>query len=111
MLRDIGKMMKLVGKLKSELPAMQERLAAAEYSASTGNGAVSATVDGKLALLDLRIDRDLLPEAELDTALIEDLVKAAISNAQANAVQAAQQAMQELTGGMDLPPGMMENLM
>ena len=110
MLRDLGKMMKLVGKLKTELPAMQEKLASTEYTAVSGNGAVSATVDGKLALLDLRIDRDLLPEAELDTVLIEDLVKAAISGAQANALAAAQDAMQELTGGVDLPPGM-QNLM
>ena len=110
MLRDLGKMMKLVGKLKTELPAMQEKLANTEYTATTGNGAVRATVDGKLALLDLRIDRDLLPDAELDTVMIEDLVKAAVSGAQSNALAAARDAMAELTGGVDLPPGM-ENLM
>ena len=106
MFGDFGKIMKLLGKLKTELPAMQERIARSQYTASTGNGAVTATVNGKGALVDLRIDRDLLPEAELDTVLIEDLVKAAISAAQLKAAEAAQRAMLELTGGEELPPGL-----
>ena len=110
MFGDLGKIMELVGKLKTELPEMQERLAMSEYTAATGNGAVKATVSGKMALTDLRIDRDLLPEAELDTVMIEDLVKAAVSSAQRQAAEAAQQAMRELTGDVDLPPGM-ENLL
>jgi nucleoid-associated protein EbfC len=110
MFGDLGKIMKLMGKLKTELPAMQERLAMSEYTAVTGGGAVTATVSGKMALTDLRIDRALLPEAELDTVMIEDLVKAAVSSAQRQAAEAAKAAMQELTGGVDLPPGF-ENMM
>ena len=110
MFGDLGKVMKLLGKLKTELPAMQEKLAVSEYTAAAGNGAVKATVNGKLGLVDLQIDRDLLPEAELDTVMIEDLVKAAVSAAQRQAAEAAQEAMRELTGGMDLPPGM-ENML
>jgi len=104
MFGDFGKIMKLMGKLKTELPAMQERLAMSEYTAATGNGAVQATVSGKMVLTDLRIDRDLLPEAELDTVMIEDLVKAAVSAAQRQAAEAAKAAMAELTGGVELPP-------
>jgi len=110
MFGDLGNVMKLLGKLKTELPAMQERLAVSEYTAASGNGAVKATVNGKLGLVDLQIDGDLLPEAELDTVMIEDLVKAAVSAAQRQAAEAAQEAMRELTGGMDLPPGM-ENML
>ncbi|KKN55572.1 hypothetical protein LCGC14_0581030 [marine sediment metagenome] len=106
MFGDLGKMMKLLAKLKTALPAMQEQLAASEYTATTGNGAVKASVNGRMALTDLQIDRDLLPDAELDTVLIEDLVKAAISAAQAKASEAAERAMHDLTGGMDMPPGM-----
>ena len=106
MFGDLGKIMKLMGKLKTELPAIQERMAVAEYSGVTGNGAVTATVNGKGGLTDLRIDRDLLPEAELDTVIIEDLVKAAVSAAQAKASEAAQEVMRDLTGGVELPPGM-----
>ncbi len=106
MFGDMAKIMKLLGKLKTELPAMQERLAASQYTASSGNGAVTATVSGKMALTDLRIDRDLLPDAELDTVLIEDLVKAAVSSAQAQASEAARRAMRELTGETGLPPGL-----
>lgn len=106
MFGNLGKIMKMMGKLKTELPAMQERIAAGEHTAGAGNGAVTATVSGKLDLVDLRIDRDLLPGGELDTAMIEDLVKAAVSAAQLKAAEAARQAMLELTGGEDLPPGL-----
>ena len=109
MFGDIGKIMKLFSKLRNELPALQKKLASSEYVATTGNGAVTATVNGRLALVDLKIDRDLLPEGELDSVMIEDLVKAAMAAAQNQAIEAAQKAMMELTDGMDLPPGM-ENL-
>jgi DNA-binding protein YbaB len=34
------------------------------------------------------------------------MIKAAVSAAQEKAQQAAKEAMEELTGGMELPPGM-----
>ena len=49
---------------------------------------------------------DLLLEAELDTVLSEDFVKAAGSAAQLKAAEAARRAMLELTGGEELPPGL-----
>ncbi len=106
MFGELGKIMKLLGKLKTELPAMQEQIANRQHTAEAGNGAVTVTVNGKMALTDLRIDRDLLPDAELDTVLIEDLVKAAVSAAQLKAVEATRQAMLELTDGEALPPGL-----
>ncbi len=105
MFGNIGKMMKMVGKLKTELPAMQERIANSEHTAEAGNGAVTATVSGKLDLVDLKIDRAALPEGELDMTALADFVKAAISSAQFQAAEAAREAMLELTEGEELPPG------
>ncbi len=75
MFGNIGKMMKMMGKIKTELPAMQERIANAEHSASVGEGAVTATVSGKMDLVDLRIDRDLLPDGELDVTVLAEMVR------------------------------------
>jgi len=106
MFGDMGKILKLMGKLKTELPALQERLASSEYRAISGNGAVTATVNGRLALIDLQLDPSLLPHSELATAVMEDLVKAAVAAAQKKAMDAAHKAMLELTGGEELPPGL-----
>lgn len=104
MFGDIGKMLKMAQELKRKMPEVRAKLEGSEYSAAAGGGAVTATVNGKMSLTDLKIDPALLKEG--DAAMLEDLVKAAISAAQAQASQAAAEAMSELTGGMELPPGM-----
>ena len=101
MFGNLGKMMQLAGKLKTELPAMKERLANSTYQAEAGGGAVTATVNGKMQIVDLAFSADVV--ADGDGAMLADLVKAAVSAAQAQAAQAAAEAMRELTGGMDLP--------
>ncbi len=106
MFGDLGKMMKMVGRMKAKLPEVQARLEQSEYTGVSGGGAVIATVNGKLALVDLRIDEELLAGEQLDSEILEDFIKDAISAAQENAASAAQAAMKELTGGMELPPGM-----
>ena len=101
MFGDIGKVLKLAGELKTKLPEMKAKLAAAEFSADAGGGVVRATVSGQLALLDVKIDTELLGDG--DAEMLEDLIKAAVSAAQTKATQAAAEAMRELTGGMDIP--------
>lgn len=101
MFGDLGKMMKLAGEMKRRLPEMQARLAASEYAAEAGGGVVSATVNGKMQLVGLRVDPAVL--AEGDATMLEDLIKAAVSAAQGKAAAAAAEAMKELTGGLPLP--------
>ena len=104
MFGDIGKMMKLAGQMKKKLPEMKQRLAAAEYTAEVGGGAVVATVNGKMQLTRIIIDPDRMTSAgRLDREMLEDMVQASVASAQAQAAAAAKEAMEELTGGMDLP--------
>ena len=106
MLGNLGKMMKMVGELKTRMPEMQAKLAASEYRAQAGEGAVAATVNGKMQLVGLEIDPEKLGPDEVDLAELADLIKAAVSTAQDEAAEAAREAMSELTGGMPLPPGL-----
>ncbi len=101
MFGDIGKIMKLAGQMKQKMPEMKEKLANSQYTAEAG--AVSATVNGKLQLTDLKFSERLHGDGDLSVEMLEDMVKAAVSAAQAQAAQAAEDAMKELTGGMDLP--------
>lgn len=104
MLGDLGKMMKMLAQLKTRLPEMQKKLESSRFKGQAGDGAVTAVVNGKLGLIDIKITRDVSPE-DLDVELLEDLVKAAVSAAQAKAVKAAKKALSDLTGGGELPPG------
>ncbi len=105
MFGNLGKMVKLAGELKTKLPELQAKLAASEYTAQAGGGAVSATVNGRLQLCGLTISPEALADGRTDTAMLEDLVKAAAS-AQQEAAAASREAMMELTGGMDFPGAM-----
>lgn len=103
MFGDLGKMMRIAADMKRRMPEMQAKLEASEFSADAGGGAVRATVNGKLRLVDVKILPSLLAEASTDAAMLEDLIKAAISGAQRQAADAAVLAMQDLTGGMSIP--------
>ena len=103
MFGDLGKMMKMMGQMKTKLPEMREKMAAAEFTAEAGGGRVAATVNGKMQLLDLKIDPAVLAEGDMDAGMLEDLIKAAVAAAQQQAADAMAAAMRELTGGMDIP--------
>jgi len=104
---NLGKLMKMAGEMKRRMPEMQAKLAASEFSAEAGGGVVRATVTGKLLLREVRIDPALLADAAMDAGMLEDLVKAAVCAAQEKASTAAAEALKEITGGMDIPPGFM----
>ena len=102
MFGDIGKMMEMmtvVKKVKKELPALKEKLNNTEYSEQVAGGLVSATVNGKLQLINLNLSEQ---SSELPKEELEDLIKAAVNAAQATAARATAEAMKELTGGVDL---------
>lgn len=101
MFGDLGKIMKVVGELKTKLPEMKETLAAARYSADSAGGAVIVTVSGKMELTELKISEKLLEDK--DVVVLEDAIKTAIASAQSTAAAAAAAAMKEITGGMDIP--------
>lgn len=104
MFGDLGRIMKLAKDMKQRMPAMQAELAAKEFVCDAGGGMVSATVNGKMQLVAVKISPEVV--AGGDVEMLEDLVKAAVSGAQNKAAEAAAEMMRDLTGGMGLPPGM-----
>ncbi len=107
MFGDLGKMMKLAAQMRQKLPQLKAEMEASTYEASAGDGVVTATVNGKLALVDIKIAPEYLTGDDCDGEMLEDLIKAAVGAGQDKASQASQEAMMKLTGGMQLP-GMQE---
>jgi len=103
MFGNLGKMMKLAGQMQAKLPQLKAKLESSTYEASAGDGAVTAVVNGKMELVDVKIDPGVMSDGECDRQLLEDLIKAAVRAAQQKASLASQEAMRELTGGMQLP--------
>lgn len=100
---DMMEMMKQARELQERLEALQNEVAAMEVEGSSGGGLVRVTVDGKGGLKAVHIDPSVVKPDEVE--ILEDLVVAAVSEARGKAESAAQAKMQELAGGLPLPPG------
>lgn len=91
----------------NQLKSMQEAMLAKEkeieqeeFEASVGGDALSAKVNGKKELLALDIKNDDLLK---DKDMLIDLTISAINEAIRKADEKMSNAMEEFTGGMDLP--------
>ncbi|HEX6487503.1 MAG TPA: YbaB/EbfC family nucleoid-associated protein [Candidatus Dormibacteraeota bacterium] len=95
-------MLKQVQQLQAKMAKMQEELAAATVEATAGGGAVKAVVSGEQKLVSITID----PDAADDVEMLQDLVVAAVNEANEKAKEMAASRMQEVTAGLGLPPGL-----
>ena len=101
---DLMGMMKQARQLQEKMEAMQAEVAAMEVDGSAGGGLVKVLTNGKSELKSIRIDPSLLKPEE--TEILEDLIVAAVNDARQKAEAKLAAKMQEMTGGLQLPPGM-----
>lgn len=101
---DMAKLMKQAQEMQSRMSDAQERLDGIEVTGEAGAGLVKVTATAKGQVRRLSIDPSLFVPEERE--VVEDLIVAAVQDAQARAVEAAQAEMAKLTEGLDLPPGL-----
>ena len=87
--------------LQKRLNEAQEALENESVEASSGGGAVTATVSGKQKLLSIRIDPAAVDPD--DVSILEDLVLAAVNEAMDKAQELASRRLGAITGGMNIP--------
>ncbi|MGJ8602886.1 MAG: YbaB/EbfC family nucleoid-associated protein [Marivita sp.] len=101
---DMAKMMKAAQEMQSKMAEMQEDMAKMTVTGESGAGLVKATATAKGELTALDIDPSIFNGD--DKEVVEDLILAAIKDAQQKAQAKAQEEMSKLTEGLGLPPGM-----
>jgi len=93
---DMGKLMKQAQEMKKRMEEVQEKLENEVVVGTAGGGMVKATVNGKLQLVRIEIEREVVdPE---DVAMLQDLVTAAVSDGQARAQEMAMEKTREMMG-------------
>ncbi|GHG85288.1 YbaB/EbfC family nucleoid-associated protein [Pseudodonghicola xiamenensis] len=100
-LGDMAKMMKSAQELQTKMAQMQEDLANLTVTGEAGAGLVKATATAKGELVGLDIDPSIFSGD--DKEVVEDLILAAIKDAQLKAGEKAQAEMAALTESMGLP--------
>ncbi|TYB89275.1 YbaB/EbfC family nucleoid-associated protein [Oceaniovalibus sp. ACAM 378] len=103
-LGDMGKMMKAAQDMQGKMAELQETLETITVTGESGAGLVRATATAKGVLTGLDIDPSIFNPDEKE--VVEDLILAAIKDAQSKAADKSQQEMSKLTEGLGLPPGM-----
>lgn len=103
-MKNLGQMMKQAQQMQAKMQDMQRQLEEMEVTGASGGGMVSVTMSGKNVVRKVRIDPSLVQPDDVE--VLEDLILAAVNDANAKVKAAMEEKMSELTGGLQLPPGM-----
>ncbi len=103
-LGDMAKMMKAAQEMQGKMAEMQASLDQIVVEGEAGTGLVKATATAKGELVGLDIDPSIFDPNEKE--VVEDLILAAIKDAQAKAARRMEQEMSKITEGLGLPAGM-----
>ena len=97
---NIQQLMQLGQRMQAKMTELQESLEASRVSASSGGGMVTVMVDGKGSVKQVRIDPTCVDPRDVE--MLEDLVLAAVSEAQVKAQGEYEQEMKKVTGGLPM---------
>ncbi len=99
----MGNIIKQAQQMQANMEKAQKELADAEVIGESGAGLVKVTMNGRHDVKRVVIDPELMKD---DKEMVEDLVAAAVNDANRRVETMTQERMAGVTAGMGLPPGM-----
>jgi nucleoid-associated protein EbfC len=97
----LGNIFKQAQDLQERLAKVQEESASKIVEAAAGGGMVTATVNGKLEVVQLRIDPQVFQSGDVE--MLQDLIVAAVNQGIRNAQRLVADEMSKVTGGLKIP--------
>ena len=80
---------------------MQKQMAETKVEATAGGGMVTVVINGSKQVQSLKIDPEAVSKEDVE--MLQDLILAAINDAQRKADEAVQKSMSGLMGGLKIP--------
>ncbi len=102
-LGDMAKIMRQAQEMQSKMSEAQENLTKISVVGESGAGMVKVTANAKGIVQNVDIDSSILKPSEKE--VIEDLIIAAINDAQSKASEISKTEIGKVTGGLGLPEG------
>ena len=99
----LGNIMKQAQQMQENMQKAQEEIANMEVTGESGAGLVKITMSGRHDVKNVIINPTLLGD---DKDMLEDLIAAAVNDANRRVESMTQEKMSGLAAGMDLPAGM-----
>lgn len=87
--------------VQARLAQLQNELGQRTVSCSSGGGMITVTADGRGKIRAIKIDPSVVDPQDVE--MLEDLVLAAVTEAQTRAASVYEDEMRKLTGGFGLP--------
>ena len=94
---NMSKILKQAQQMQKDIENVQNELDELQINSESGGGLVQVTINGKMELLDLNLQDEILTE---DKEIIEDLIISAVNNAISKAQDESQNRMNSVAGGM-----------
>lgn len=101
---DPSKLAEMMAQAQQMQQRMQDDLKKKAVEGAAGGGMVKVSVNGMFEVLSVKIDPAVVDKA--DVSLLEDLVRAAFSQALARVEEARVEGARSLAGSMGIPGGM-----
>ena len=98
----LGNLMKQAQKMQEEVQRVQAEIANTEIVGEAGGGMVRVTMNGRHDLKSVEIDPVLMSD---DKSMLEDLLAAAVNDANRRVEAMSKEKLASVTAGMNLPPG------
>ena len=102
MANDMGNMLEQLQQVRDQIEQVQQGLSSLTVSAESGGGMVKVTANGKLQIVKVEIDKEVIDPS--DPEMLEDLIVAAVNRAVDYAREMAESKMSEAARSV-LPPG------
>ncbi|PIW29400.1 MAG: YbaB/EbfC family nucleoid-associated protein [Rhodobacterales bacterium CG15_BIG_FIL_POST_REV_8_21_14_020_59_13] len=102
-MKDLMGLMKQAQELQGRMKEAQDKLEEESVTGESGAGLVHVTLSGKGDIRDIQLDPSILVASEKE--VVEDLIKAAFSDARSKIEAVQARVMKEAAGGLPLPPG------
>lgn len=101
MSNDFQQILQMGQQVQARLSQLQSELGQRTVSCSSGGGMVTVTADGRGKVRSIQIDKSVVDPEDVD--MLEDLVLAAVNEAQSRAGSMYEEEMRKISGGFSLP--------
>ncbi len=91
--------------MQAKITEMQEKLKDVMVTGSSGGGMVQVAMNGQLAVTKVTIAKEVVDPEDIE--MLQDLVLGAVADALAKVKEKLKEEASSVTGGMNLPPGML----
>ncbi len=105
MKNQLAGLMRQAQQMQDKIKQAQDSLADLVIEGQAGSGLVKVTLDGRHEVKAVLIDASLMTSDPDDRETLQDLLVAALKDANAKIEQVSQERMSAATAGMPLPPG------